>query len=141
MNNLEKLANYKLEVAPLGDAEGGGFQASYPQLGRTAVGYGETQGEALQDLMAVAKLLSESLDEEGEELPTAQASADWQDYSGRVTLRVSKSLHYRLEKLSHAEGISLNSLLSDMLQSGATALESGFTFGAVAQKTHARVSA
>jgi hypothetical protein len=33
--------------------------------------------------------------------------------------------------LADAEGVSLNSLLSDILQSGATALEAGLPFGAV----------
>jgi hypothetical protein len=48
-----------------------------------------------------------------------------------VTLRLSKSLHFRLDRLAETEGVSLNSLLSDILQSGATALESGLTFGAI----------
>jgi len=131
MTNREKLAAYKLEIAPLPEADGGGYQALYPQLARTVVGYGETPAEALVDLHSAAELLLLSLQPAGDELAEPDRRAPWSEFSGRVTLRVAKSLHYRLDRLADAEGVSLNALLSDMLRSGATALEVGFALGGV----------
>ncbi len=130
MTNQEKLAAYKVEIAPLSPADGGGYQALYPQLARTTVGYGETPGQALADLVSGIDTLIASLTETGDTLPDPFHSPEWEEFSGRVTLRLSKSLHWRLEKQSQKEGVSLNSLLNDILQSGATALEAGLPFGA-----------
>ena len=131
MTNREKLAAYKLEIAPLPDEDGGGYQALYPRLARTVVGYGETPSGALEDLTVSLELLLTSLEAAGEELPAPEPQADWHEFSGRVTLRLPKSLHYRLDRLKDAEGVSLNTLISDMLQAGVTALEAGMLFGAV----------
>jgi hypothetical protein len=49
--NLEKLSNYTIKISPLLETDGGGFQALYPQLDRSLVGYGETQVEAFFDLL------------------------------------------------------------------------------------------
>lgn len=140
MTNRDKLAAYKLEIVPLPQAEGGGYQAYYPQLGRTTVGYGETAGEALNDLAAGLDSLIEALDETGDELPTPDQIPVWSEFSGRVTLRLAKSLHYRLDKLAQAEGVSLNSILNDILQSGATALEAGLILGGREPDTYSQVS-
>jgi predicted HicB family RNase H-like nuclease len=131
MTNREKLSAYKLEITPLAEEDGGGFQALYPQLARSVVGYGQTAGEAVADLQTAADLFLQSMDEAGEPLPEPVTRPPWEEFSGRVTLRIAKSLHYRLANLADAEGVSLNSMLSDILQSGATALESGHRFGAV----------
>ena len=134
MTNREKLAAYRLEIVSISEEDGGGYQALYPQLARTTVGYGETAAEALEDLNSGLGSLLESFEETGEVLPVPEHRSDWSEFSGRVTLRLAKSLHFRLDRLADAEGISLNSLLSDILQSGATALEAGFTFGVVGQQ-------
>jgi len=130
MTNREKLAAYKLEIVPLSQEDGGGYQAFYPQLARTTVGYGDNALEALEDLNSGLESLLESLAETGDELAMPTKNPDWAEHSGRVTLRISKSLHYRMNRLAEDEGISLNSLINDMLQSGATALEAGLPFGA-----------
>lgn len=45
--------SYRLEVSPVPNAEGGGYTASIPLLGRwSAVGDGETAAEAIADLQA-----------------------------------------------------------------------------------------
>lgn len=141
MTNREKLAAYRLEIVPLAKEDGGGFQALYPQLARTLVGYGETQAQAVEDLVASHELLLASLDESEVILPDPTPQPEWEEFSGRVTLRLSKSLHYRLDRLKDAEGVSLNSLITDVLQSGATALEAGLTFGVASKDPFLLVTA
>jgi antitoxin HicB len=125
------LERYAVEVVPLAEEDGGGYMATFPQLGRMVAGYGETRQEALGDLLGFAPLLLESMEEHGETLPEPEARPPWRDYSGRVTLRIPKMLHAQLERLASREGVSLNALMNHILQAGATALLSGKEFGAI----------
>ena len=131
MTNREKLAAYTLEISPLPEEDGGGYQVLYPLLARSVVGYGETPQDAVEDLTSSLDLFLASIEEGGVQLPASPVRPDWQDFSGRVTLRLPKALHFRLDRLAESQGVSLNSLMSDILQSAATALEAGIVFGAV----------
>jgi predicted HicB family RNase H-like nuclease len=130
---IELLAKYTVEVTPLPEEDGGGYKAIYKELAFSASGYGPTPVDAVQDLAELAEDLYS--DEPIANMPVPYSTMPSTDFSGRVTLRLTKSLHYRLDRLAEQEGVSLNALLNDILQSGATALESGSTFGAVKDAT------
>lgn len=121
--------DYRIDVSPLTEEDGGGYEAVFPQLARMIVGYGETQAEAVQDLIDFVPLLLKSMEEIGDKMPEPVAPPEWKDYNGRVTLRLPKMLHYQLDKLADQEGVSMNSLLTTILQSGATAMAAGCQFG------------
>jgi antitoxin HicB len=131
MKEIEKtIAEYPTEIVRLPEEDGGGYLAVFPQLGHAITGLGETRDEALQDLLASVPTLIESLEEHGDKLPNPEVPAPWRDFSGRVTLRIPRYLHAQLDRLAAKEGVSLNTLLLSILQSGATALAAGYKFGA-----------
>ena len=131
MKQINCELGYELQIRPLLEEDGGGYEAVFPQLGRMIVGLGETRDEALHDLLGSIPPLLESLAEHGENPPEPEQPAAWMDYSGRVTLRIPKMLHHQLDRLADREGVSLNTLMTTALQSAATALAAGSQFGAV----------
>lgn len=63
------MKGYSVQVQPLSEEDGGGYEALFPQLGRGVVGYGATQEEAVQDLMEAIPLFLSVLKETGQMLP------------------------------------------------------------------------
>lgn len=120
---------YTVKITELGPEDGGGYKATYVELGLSATGYGDTRAEAMAALEESALVLAESMAENGEDLPAPAAQTDWQEYGGRVTLRIPKALHAVLDRQAGDQDVSLNSLMASMLQSGATALAAGVPFG------------
>lgn len=124
-----------MEVKPLTEDLGGGFEAFFPQLARGVVGYGATQQEAIAALFDAVPAFLEDVDETGHALPNPEASKEWDEFSGKFNVRMPKILHAKLARLSEKQGVSLNSLVQTILMSGATALEAGCEFGAIVRKT------
>ncbi len=69
MTNDQTIKSYKTEVHPLPDEDGGGYEALYPQIGRSVVGYGATQADALHDLSEASTLFLEIMEETGQTPP------------------------------------------------------------------------
>ncbi len=130
MNKLDKIQSMAIQVVRLPD---GSYEASIPQLARSVVGYGDSSETALADMLQVAEATAQFLEEQGEDLPDPEPVPEWTDYSGRVTLRLPKMLHAQLDRLGTREGVSLNSLLTTILQAGATSLAAGCEFGVAAE--------
>ncbi|GIK31403.1 MAG: toxin-antitoxin system HicB family antitoxin [Armatimonadetes bacterium] len=130
MKILNKIQSMAIQVVRLPD---GSYEASIPQLARSVVGYGDSSEAALADMLQVAEATAHFLEEQGEDLPDPEPVPEWTDYSGRVTLRLPKMLHAQLDRLATREGVSLNSLLTTILQAGATSLAAGCEFGVAAE--------
>jgi predicted RNase H-like HicB family nuclease len=77
------------------------------------VEYGETFDEAYELAIDAIETTASILAEKGRTMPAPAIPAD--DYSGRVTLRVPKSLHRALAEAAEAEGSSLNQHLVNVL--------------------------
>lgn len=122
---------YPVQVSPLSEEDGGGYQALFPPLARSVVGYGATQQEAIADLQKVVPLFLKMMDNKEQILPSATAEKDWDDFSGKFNVRVAKALHAQLVEIAEEQGVSLNSLVQTLLTSGATALAAGKMFGAM----------
>ena len=104
---------YPTEVMPIPEELGGGFNACIPLLGRySAVGDGETAEEAYADLRAVLPSLLEEWIREGVDIPEPEPAADESRYSGRMMLRVPKTLHARVARRAQAEGVSINQFIA-----------------------------
>lgn len=125
----KKLDQYTVKVEPLPAEDGPGFCAKYEELGSTVRGVGPTVKAAVDDLEELTLNVLEDLPLD--EFPAPRTAAPWSTFSGRVTLRVPKMLHAQLDRLGDEQGVSLNQLMTQMLQSGATAMLSGCEFGAL----------
>jgi len=112
---------YKIEVVPIPEEDGGGYEARIPQLGKAAfVGYGETVEEALAHLEVVKRDLFESYLKDG--MPIPEPEKEEGRYSGRILLRVPIYLHKELSELAKKEDISLNQLLNHLIERGLASL-------------------
>lgn len=130
-NDRVKVAGYPIQVSHLSDEDGGGFQALYPPLARSIVGYGETPAEAVTDLVGLIPSFLDFMAQTGQMVPDASVEKDWDEFSGKFNVRVPRVLHAQIVELAEAQGVSLNSLIQIVLASGATALAAGKMFGAV----------
>jgi antitoxin HicB len=134
MKNEQTIREYAMQVKPLTDEDGGGFEALFPQLARSIVGYGETQQEAVDDLLSAVPAFLQVMEESKQHLPAPEGPREWDEFSGKFNVRVPKMLHAKLVRLADEQGVSLNSLVQTILMSGATALEAGHEFGAIVER-------
>lgn len=77
------------------------------------IGGGLTTKDAIFEAEENKNAYLDYLDEINEEYP--EITINKTTYSGRVTLRISKSLHERANDLANEQGISLNSYISEAL--------------------------
>jgi antitoxin HicB len=76
--------------------------------------HGKTSDDALDGIeAAMAKWIGVAL-EEGREIPEPKSAAT---HSGRLLLRMPKTLHAELTRASEREGVSLNQFITDVLAS------------------------
>ena len=78
-----------------------------------ATEYAESAQEAYELALDTIEASLEILNEQGRPFPEPASIVE--DYSGRVTLRVPKSLHRRLALAAEGEAISLNQYLVSLL--------------------------
>lgn len=102
-------ARYAVELV---EDESGGFVARIPDL-PGCVTQGETKEEALELIEDARQAWLESAWEHGDHIPEPGAQAE---FSGRLNLRMSKSLHRRLHEEARREGVSLNQHMVNLLQ-------------------------
>lgn len=133
MTNKQTILAYSMQVKPVPKEDGGGFESMFPQLDRSIVGYGETQQEAVSDLLSEVPAFLQLMVQTKHRLPEPEEPKEWDEFSGKIHVRIPKMLHSKLVRLSDEQGVCLNSLVQSMLMSGATALESGNEFGAVVE--------
>lgn len=88
------------------------FEARVKELPDLAE-YGETYDEAYDLALDTIETAAAAYAEKGRVFPKAQVPAE--DYSGRVTLRLPRSLHRALSQASESEGVSLNQHLVNVL--------------------------
>ena len=86
--------------------------AELPDVVEYAESYAEAYELALDSIDATAKIFKKK----GKALPKPIEPVD--DFSGRVTLRIPRSLHKVLSEKAEREGVSLNHLISNSLERG-----------------------
>ena len=89
------------------DPEKGGYTAKIAEF-PGCVTEGDTAAKALKRLEDAAESWIEAVLDMGQEVPEPMAE---QAYSGKLMLRLSRSLHRRAAEMSHAEGVSLNQFI------------------------------
>jgi predicted HicB family RNase H-like nuclease len=105
------------------------FEARVKEL-PDLVEYGESFDEAYELAVDAIETAAEAFAEKGHAFPSAIVPAD--EFSGRVTLRLPRSLHRAMAGVAEAEGVSLNQHLVNVLS-----YYSGFATGSKLQGTSA----
>jgi antitoxin HicB len=123
MKDAENFMNKNYRVALQYDPDGY-WIAEHPELPGCKAD-GETAQEALSSLDVSRELWIESRLATGLEVPEPQEAPQ---YSGRFVLRIPKSMHRELANEAEAEGVSLNSLVSNVLASRHTRKEQSLSF-------------
>jgi predicted HicB family RNase H-like nuclease len=100
--------------------EGEHFEAVVAEL-PDLVEYGETYVQAYSLAVDSISTLREAALEHGHVFPEPMPSQALDEFSGRVTLRMSKSLHASVSKLADREGVSLNSWIVEAISARAGA--------------------
>ncbi|MCZ6781203.1 MAG: toxin-antitoxin system HicB family antitoxin [Nitrospirae bacterium] len=94
--------------------EEGGYSAYITEF-EGCIAEGETADEALHNLNQVAIVWISTEQEAGREIPEAW---NLQEFSGKLLLRLPKSLHRELARQAGREGISLNQYVVQKLSAG-----------------------
>lgn len=113
MKNLDYYMNlpYTTEVIELSTEDGGGVVLCHPELGRlSANAWGETYEEARAMLTEIKKGIFERCLSEGLPIPEPKRE-DLQEYSGKMLLRMPRSLHKAVTETAEAEGQSINAYI------------------------------
>lgn len=118
-NSMKKNYRVALQYDP-----NGYWLAEHPEL-PGCIADGETAQDALSSLDISRELWIDSRLATGLEVPEPQEAPQ---YSGRFVLRIPKSLHRDLANEAEAEGVSLNSFVSNVLASRHTRREQTLSF-------------
>jgi predicted RNase H-like HicB family nuclease len=102
-------ANYSVRIS--WSDEDGGYVASIPELEGVSA-FGDTAEAALAELAVARQLWLEELDASGEDAPPPLSLPR---FSGQFRLRVPRSLHAWLAARAEVEGVSLNTLIVQIL--------------------------
>jgi antitoxin HicB len=105
---------YQVNISPISKEDGGGWLAEIPDLSG-CYSDGETPEEAVKNIMEAKKTWIETALKRGQKIPLPRVSTDNDDYSGKFTLRLPKSLHRELALSARKENLSLNSYILSLL--------------------------
>ncbi len=112
--------SYPIVLRRLAVEEGGGWLAEIPDLSG-CMSDGETIPEAIENLEQAKRLWIATALKRGLSIPVPRIEDD--EYSGRLTLRIPKSMHRKLSELSRKEDTSLNQLILSLLSFNLGAFE------------------
>lgn len=113
---MRSVKDYKVEITKVTEADGGGYIAHIPEL--DCFGDGETMEKAIADVYAVAEDLIEIAMEDGKEIPMPQYYKDLEDFSGKLSIRLPKTLHKQVSQRAKAEDCSINQLIGTYIAMG-----------------------
>ena len=105
---------YPINLYTVETTDGIEWVAEYPDV-KGCVGGGQTPEEALAEAKDNLEILLEFLQESGKTIP--EPSKFQAEYSGKLSLRISKSLHAKVAKEAKKEGSSINAFISEALAS------------------------
>ncbi|TEA78667.1 toxin-antitoxin system HicB family antitoxin [Allopusillimonas ginsengisoli] len=104
---------YTIEIKRIDSPDGLLYEAKVKEIPGVA-GYAECAADAFNEARDALQMLHNLAHEQKREFPAPLAATD-PDYNGRVTLRMSKSLHHRAALMAEIEGVSLNTLITEAL--------------------------
>ncbi len=105
-------ANYPFTVRP--DTDDGGYIVEFLDL-RYCHGTGDTVEEAIADSKIVKEEWIKAAYEERIPIPEPSSS---DEYNGRISLRIPRSLHKNIIEAAKKEGVSANQFLNHLISLG-----------------------
>lgn len=108
------LQDYSVKIIKLSPEMGDGYIAEVDEL-PGCIADGNTPEETLSKIRDAIRLWIDVQRKIGREVPMPKMYRGESEYSGRISLRTSKSLHASLVKIAESEGVSLNSFINDTL--------------------------
>ncbi|MEN6520085.1 MAG: toxin-antitoxin system HicB family antitoxin [Armatimonadota bacterium] len=104
--------DYPVEIKRIDESLGGGYLASIPCLGSQAfVGDGDTPQEAYENLMVAKAEIFKDYLQSGIRIMEPPDVSQYEDYSGKLVLRMPRELHARLALAAKANDASLNQFI------------------------------
>lgn len=104
--------DYPVEIKRIDKSLGSGYLASIPCLGSQAfVGDGDTPQEAYENLMAAKEEIFDDYLQSGISIPEPPNVSEYEDFSGKLILRMPRELHARLSLAAKANDTSLNQFI------------------------------
>lgn len=119
MNTIRKSEEFTAVVRPVWHDGKRSFEASFAEFGRAVTAEGSSPAITLKRLYENGEALIEDALTDGDALPEVRPRYPWDSYSGKMTLRMPRSLHYKLHSLAEEEDVSLNALVISILSWGA----------------------
>ena len=113
---MSTVKDYRVEVSKLTMEDGGGYMAYMPEL--NCFGDGETPEDAIADVYAVAEDLIAIAIEDGKDVPAPQYYKDLDEFSGKLSIRLPKTLHKQLSLRAKTEECSINQLIANYIAMG-----------------------
>ncbi len=108
-----KLNDYSVKISRLTKEDGGGWIAEIPEL-EACKSDGESPEEALINIQDVLEDWLEVAKEDNRPIPSPNFYKH-QEFSGKFTLRLSRSLHRFLSNQAEREGVSLNQFVLSLI--------------------------
>ena len=105
--------DYRFEVFTDYCTDGKQYVVKYIDF-ETVIGVGDTIEEAIEEAEGNLEAYIDACRMLGIEVPEPSIH-DYELYSGKVTLRMSKSLHQKVNDRARREGVSINSLLNEAI--------------------------
>lgn len=105
--------DYEFRIIPKEDADGNNYWYAFFPAVEGCVGGGKTPQEALNEAQESLNVMLEYLKEENIELPKAYQE---NEYSGKISLRISKSTHKKVALMAAEEDVSINSFLNSAIE-------------------------
>ncbi|MCR6545683.1 type II toxin-antitoxin system HicB family antitoxin [Dehalobacterium formicoaceticum] len=105
-------ADYPFTVRP--DLDDGGYIVEFPDL-RYCVGTGDTTEDAIKDAVIAKAEWIKAAYEDNINIPDPGSA---EEYNGRISLRIPKSLHRNIVESAKKEGVSANQFISHLISLG-----------------------
>lgn len=106
--------DYEVRVRRLSEEDGGVFLAEVPEL-PGCMSDGETPEEAARNVQSAIEAWLAAAREDGRPIPAPRLWEEEDEPSGRVSLRLPKSMHRELLEGARRDGVSLNQRVTHLL--------------------------
>lgn len=113
MDYMKKAKSYPITLTPVDESEGKGYYVTSTYFPGICVDE-ETADAAISEFYTVLAEVIQYSVEHGQNLPQIVP----EEYSGKMSLRMSKSLHAQLARQAELDGVSINALANQYIAQG-----------------------